>query len=163
MKLRKPQSSWGTQSSNGFDARTAPVILVGVDGAQASLRAAAYAVGLAARQHARLLFVQVWPEPVVPALFGQLIPVDWDVIDSHRATLMEQIGELVGDLDIPWELRQVVGYPRNEFPRVSAEVGADAIILGAPSSAWSMTSTALARRLMIIMMKPTTRLLKEAE
>lgn len=49
------------------------VVLVGLDGSETSLRAVAYAAGLARRQHALLAIVYVQPPPATGAALG--VPV----------------------------------------------------------------------------------------
>ena len=57
-------------------------------------------------------------------------------------------GSAIGPLDVSWELRQVVGYPRNEFPRISEATDADAIVLGVSRKRWGFSGMGLARTLM---------------
>lgn len=130
---RWPPHSEPIAVDTGTKAWAQPTIVVGLDGAPASLRAAAYAVGAARRQHARLLFVQVWEQPLAHIPYAPMLPADAACTDESRARLVEWITELVGDLGVRWELRQVIGHPLTELQRLCSHAGVAAIVLGAPA------------------------------
>jgi nucleotide-binding universal stress UspA family protein len=117
------------QSVRSSDETTS-VIVVGFGGGAASLRAAAFAIGIAARQRADLLFLQVWEQPTCYGLLPQILPLDHEAMAAAEPGLRGVIAELIGDLGLRWELRQSIGNPSIELERLAQEVWADALIVG---------------------------------
>ena len=80
------------QHSHQFERGTdgPKVIVVGVDGSESSLRAAAYAGGLARRQHALLAVVYVQPVLADGAALGAPVA---DATDEIAEDLVAQIRE----------------------------------------------------------------------
>ena len=115
----------------GTDGPTA--IVVGVDGSETSLRAAAYAIGQARRQHARLVVVYV--RPFVPTLIALSAGYPMGLVVAHtgeddvEATLREAFEELASAIDARFVVR--VGEAYAQLSEVAREVGADAVIVGA--------------------------------
>ncbi|MFF5290201.1 universal stress protein [Paractinoplanes globisporus] len=105
-------------------------ILVGVDGSTSSLRAAAYAAGLARRQRSKLVVVYVRP-PASYALpvAGAAVTVlqAQDAIEQELRTAMEQ---RVAALDVDVELVVRTGEPYAELLDVAQMIHADAVIVG---------------------------------
>ncbi|XVV16164.1 universal stress protein [Actinoplanes sp. CA-131856] len=105
-------------------------ILVGVDGSTSSLRAAAYAAGLARRQRSRLIAVYVRKGPPT------MIPLG-DDSGAAAATAFEAQDEIERELrshlpDLGVEASFVVrtGEPYAELIAAAKEVRADAVIVG---------------------------------
>ena len=92
------------------------VLLVGVDGSDSSLRAGAYAAGMARRQRARLVILYVRPYSAAAGL---------------RQNAEEQ-GPRLG-IDIVFVERD--GNPFAEIVRLAGEIQADAVIVGASTKA----------------------------
>jgi nucleotide-binding universal stress UspA family protein len=106
------------------------VIVVGLDGSDTSMRAAAFAVGLARRQASRLVFVYVQNTSagaMTPQVIPALITVGEDIADDLHALLAQRLEDWPGQ----WELRRLVGNPFAELTRIAAEVHADLVIVGA--------------------------------
>ena len=111
------------------------VLLVGVDGSETSLRAGAYAAGLARRQHARLvcLYVHTYGAAVgvgvaaVPALLA----AHDDVASELRATAETEAARL----GIRVDFVERSGNPFAEIVRLADELPADAVIVGASTKA----------------------------
>ncbi|MGH3167901.1 MAG: universal stress protein [Trebonia sp.] len=113
-------------------------IVVGVGGSQTSLRALAFAIGLARRQGAELVCVHI------PALRGMFIPAQGDVAflaDAARMHTREQIEQSIrrevgADLR-EWDVqgRFVVGRGswRAALRKAARQTSADAIIISAPT------------------------------
>ncbi|MFE7773768.1 universal stress protein [Streptomyces sp. NPDC057445] len=129
MNERQPQ---------GFERGTdgPKVIVVGLDGSDSSLRAAAYAGGLARRQNALLAVVYV--QPVMPAGAALGAPVA-DTTQEVAAELVAEIREGVervrGIWDVRWEFHTFRGDPYSGLVTAADELKADAVVVGASESA----------------------------
>jgi nucleotide-binding universal stress UspA family protein len=110
------------------------VVVVGVDGSPTSLRAGAYAAGLACRQHARLVVVHVLTVPVLASLAAaQPWPVEETLADVAEEVRREVTagGTQAG---VCAEFVVARGEPFAELCRVATELRADTVVVGA--SAW---------------------------
>jgi nucleotide-binding universal stress UspA family protein len=105
------------------------LILVGVDGSETSLRAAAYAGGLARRQRSRLVVLYV---ATTSGLYG-LAP-GAAVAAAARSDVARDLAQLVEEgsayygIDATFVLRH--GDPFTEFSRVADETRADSVVVG---------------------------------
>ncbi|CCK25784.1 hypothetical protein BN159_1405 [Streptomyces davaonensis JCM 4913] len=112
------------------------VIVVGVDGSDSSLRAAAYAGGLARRQHALLAVVYVQPVMAAGAAMGA--PVG-EVTDEIAEDLVAQIREATertkGIFDVRWEFHTFRGDPYSGLVKAADDLKADAVVVGASEQA----------------------------
>jgi nucleotide-binding universal stress UspA family protein len=104
-------------------------ILAGIDGSETSMRAGAYAAGLARRQgsHLILVFVHVMsaaftPEGIVAGRAAQ---------ESVLAELRAQIAEHSGRLGLSPTLYERDGNPYTEITRLADELRVDAVVVGA--------------------------------
>jgi len=127
------------------------VILVGVDDSVTSLRAGAYAAGLARRQGARLVCVYV-EQP--SALYGATAAAGAAVIAEQErafsetaADLKRRIEEGAADRGVQITFVVAAGDPYHELRRVADEVRADAVVVGASTSAGHRLVGSLAVRL----------------
>lgn len=122
-------------------------ILVGIDGTETSLRAAAYAAGLARRQESHLVALYVAPSA---ALAGQLAATAAAMIQTQREiadnlrTMVTEGAHLVG-IDAEFVLRQ--GNPYRELIKVAAEFRVDAVVVGASNRSGRRFVGSLAGRL----------------
>jgi nucleotide-binding universal stress UspA family protein len=109
-------------------------ILVGVDGSTSSLRAAAYAVGLARRQRCRLVAVYVRETP--PFLLpmadtsGTATATVIEAHDTVEQQLRDAVRERIPELDVDVQLMVRTGEPSAELASVAQEIRADAVIVG---------------------------------
>lgn len=111
------------------------VLLVGVDGSETSMRAAAYAAGMARRQKARLVCLFVRP---FSAAAGMSAGATVGIRESHdfMAAELRQNAEEQGPrlgIDITFVERD--GNPFAEIVRLADEIQADAVIVGASTKA----------------------------
>jgi nucleotide-binding universal stress UspA family protein len=112
-----------------------PLILVAVDGSETSLRAGAYAAGLARRQHARLVCLFVHSTSALaslnPALAGPLRLAHDQLAAELRETVRANAQRL--GIDVTFVERR--GSPAQEIIRVADELTVDAVVVGASTRA----------------------------
>jgi nucleotide-binding universal stress UspA family protein len=132
----------------GTDGPTA--ILVGIDGSATSMRAGAYAAGLARRQHARLVVVYVEPmasmSAGVPA--GAAVAVaQGEAFSEISDDLRRQVEQGAQERGISATFMAARGDPFSELRRIAEEIRADAVVVGASAKAGHRLVGSLAVRL----------------
>jgi len=108
-------------------------IVVGVDGSISSMRAAAYAAGMARRQRCRLVAVFVRSLPAVLLPMADPGGAAATVAQAHDAVeqqLRDVIAERSPVLDLDVDLVVRTGEPFTELIEVAQQVRADAVIVG---------------------------------
>ncbi|WP_329584481.1 universal stress protein [Kitasatospora sp. NBC_01250] len=113
----------------GTDGPT--TIVAAVDGSVTSLRACAYAAGMARRQHAQLLAIYV---PVIGALAGTSAEAALALRQGAEETaklLQELADQAARDRGVAIRFCTRTGDPYTEITRFADEVRADALVVGA--------------------------------
>ncbi|MCL7369366.1 MULTISPECIES: universal stress protein [Streptomyces] len=126
------------QHSHRFERGTdgPKVIVAGVDGSDSSLRAAAYAGGLARRQGALLAVVYVQPVLAGGATLGASVAETTDEIAEELVAQIREATERVkGIFDVRWEFHTFRGDPYSGLVRTADELKADAVVVGASEQA----------------------------
>ncbi|MGW7358960.1 universal stress protein [Streptomyces sp. NPDC054802] len=112
------------------------VIVAGLDGSDSSLRAAAYASGLARRQNALLAIVYVQPVMPAGAALGMPVPDPTGEIAEELVEEVRAAAERVhGIWDVRWEFHTRCGDPYAGLVAAADELRADAVVVGASESA----------------------------
>ena len=126
-----------SDGTTGFELGTdGPlVIVVAMDGTVTSLRAASYAAGLARRQRAELVVVFV---NTASAMAGFVPAAGLMLADAHEA-VAEELRQLVEDgsrsIGIRARFVAAKGDAFTEISRICSAVRADAVVVGASTSA----------------------------
>ncbi len=111
------------------------VIVVAVDGSTTSLRAAAYAAGLARRQSAELVVIFV----VTASPMSSFVPAAGSVLQEASsevaAELRTQVRDGLANAGIRGRFVEAKGDAFTEIARICGQVLADAVIVGASTSA----------------------------
>lgn len=126
------------QHSHRFERGTdgPKVIVVGVDGSDSSLRAAAYAGGLARRQNALLAVVYVQPVMTAGAALGAPVAETTnEIAESLISYIREATDRLKGIFDVRWEFHTFQGDPYNGLVKAADDLKADAVVVGASEQA----------------------------
>ena len=112
------------------------VIVVGLDGSDSSLRAAAYASGLARRQNALLAIVYVQPVMAAGAALGAPVAeTTGEIAESLVAEIRSAAERVRGIWDVRWEFHTFRGDPYGGLVTAADELKADAVVVGASESA----------------------------
>ena len=112
------------------------VIVAGVDGSDSSLRAAAYASGLARRQNALLAVVYVQPVMSTGAALGVPMADATEEIAQGLVAEIRSAAERVREIwEVRWEFHTFRGDPYSGLVRAADELKADAVVVGASESA----------------------------
>lgn len=138
---------------SGFELGTdgPRTILVGVDGSETSLRAAAYAAGLARRQHTRLVAVYARGHPggllTLADHTGLATRAELETQDRIEAQLRTELGRQAGiwGVDARLEVRQ--GDPLGVLTEMAEQERADAVIVGSSRSVGHRIAGSLAVKL----------------
>src|SRR5690349_20379465 len=122
-------------------------IVVGVDGSPTSMRAAAYAAGLARRQHTRLIAVHARTAPTTLVTLADHSGMAMNAMIEAQEDVERQLG---AEIDV-WgaDVRLIVrsGDPLSVLSEVAQETRADAVIVGSSASLGHRIAGSLAVRL----------------
>ncbi|GAA4717704.1 universal stress protein [Phytohabitans rumicis] len=123
------------------------VLVVGVDGSTTSLRAGAYAAGLARRQGAHLVVVYVSRPGAFVGMAPGAAAVARQADEEMVADLRRQAEEGAAIIGLKFTFRSVAGDPYGELVRIADEVSADGVIVGASTQAGHRFAGSIAIRL----------------
>ncbi|MCD2185567.1 universal stress protein [Actinomycetospora soli] len=123
------------------------VILAAVDGSVTSLRAGAYAVGLARRQHSDLAVITVTTTPALSGMSADAVTVLAQSAHELASDLHAQAREYLELLEMEARLLTVHGDPYLEIVRAADDLRADAVVVGASMKAGHRFVGSLAGRL----------------
>ena len=114
-----------------------PVTVVGVDGSDTSIRASAYAAGMARRLDGRLLVVFVHTVGGLAAMAPAAVPAlqqsESDIVAGIRSTLTLLADTTLAGIAI--DVIERTGNPFHEITAVAHEHNADAVVVGASTQA----------------------------
>jgi nucleotide-binding universal stress UspA family protein len=133
-----------------------PILLVGIDGSDTSLRAGAYAAGLASRQHARLVCLFVRTYGIAAGVGGAALPAIQRAQEDMADELREMVETQGARLGITAEFVERQGSPFNEIVKLAGELPADAVIVGASTKAGHRFVGSLAVHLVRVSRWPIT-------
>jgi nucleotide-binding universal stress UspA family protein len=135
-------------------------LVVGVDGSETSLRAAAYAAGLARRQRTKLVIVYARKQPATLMSFGDTTGIAVREVIAAQDEVERQLREALRTQGHVWNIdaHLVVrdGDPLTVLSDVAKEVRADAVIVGASTSMGHRFTGSLAIRLVRTARWPVT-------
>lgn len=138
-------SSQGPDFESGTDGPS--LILVGVDGSRTSLRAAAYAGGLARRQGSRLLAVYVGRAPVSASAAPGGTAVMSETFEQIADELKQLMLSRTDETGVTAEFRSVCGDPLAELTKIAERTHADLVVVGASEHLGHRIVGSLASRL----------------
>lgn len=122
-------------------------ILVGVDSTDTSMRAAAYAAGLARRQGSHLIALYVATNTPMAAQMAATAAAMIQTQDEIARQLRTTILDAARQLGIDAEFVQRRGNPYREIIAVAAELRVDAVVVGASTQSGRRFVGSLAGRL----------------
>jgi len=119
----------------GTDGPT--VIVAGIDGSDSSLRAGAYAAGLARRQGSKLVLVYIQPMGAVagPAAGAAMMSLGQEIAADLDRQIRDAVERIPNDERVRWEFVSEPGDPYNGLVAVADRLKADAVVIGASKKA----------------------------
>lgn len=134
---------------DGFELGTdgPSVILAAIDGSVTSLRAGAYAAGLARRQHSQLVVITVSTTPALSSMAADAVVALSESSRQEAVDLQREAQEALRRLEMEARFVRVHGDPYLEIVRAADELRADAVVVGASTKAGHRIVGSLAGRL----------------
>jgi nucleotide-binding universal stress UspA family protein len=111
------------------------VLLVAVDGSDTSLRAGAYAAGMARRERAQLICLYVRPYGALSGIGAGAAASMREAYDEVAAELRQTLETQSARIGLDAEFVEREGSPFAEIVRLADEVRADAVFVGASTKA----------------------------
>jgi nucleotide-binding universal stress UspA family protein len=123
------------------------LMLVGLDGSRTSMRAGAYAAGLARRQGCRLLAVYVGQVSAGASMYAGAAGAMAETARQLADELAETVLGRAAEAGIDAEFRTVTGDPFTELTRIAEQERVDAVVVGTSEHAGHRVVGSLAARL----------------
>jgi nucleotide-binding universal stress UspA family protein len=113
------------------------VILAGVDGSDSSMRAAAYAAGLARRQGSLLALVYIQPLRMsgAPEAAAASVQLGREIAADLERQIRDAVERVPRDEQLRWEFHTRRGDPFGGLVETAHELRADAVVIGASEKA----------------------------
>jgi nucleotide-binding universal stress UspA family protein len=112
------------------------LIVAGVDGSESSMRAAAYAAGLARRQGAKVVFAYFRPMGTgTPAAGAAILQVGLENASDLERQFREAAERIPPGERAPWEFYTAEGDPFKGLVELADRLKADAVVIGASEQA----------------------------
>ncbi|MEY9872927.1 nucleotide-binding universal stress UspA family protein [Streptacidiphilus sp. MAP12-33] len=113
------------------------VIVAGIDGSDSSMRAAAYAAGLARRQGAKLALVYVQPLSAMGGadVGAAVVQAEQEVADKLLAEIRQAAERVPEGQGLRWEFYSQPGDPYQGVVDLADQLKADAVVIGASQKA----------------------------
>ena len=128
---------------------SARTVLVGVDGSDTAMRAAAFAFGTARRQNARLVVTFVASHSSLAALSPAVASVfEHEAIAHLHAELSDQVRSFAEELDLPVTFVKAFGDPYTVLRDSADRCQADMVVVGASQQAGHRFAGSVATKLM---------------
>lgn len=133
------------------------VIVVGIDGSDSSMRAAAYACGLARRQQSQLVVAYAVPMPTWAWMAGgSAAGAIQSTIDELTMSLRAEVQQLAEDAQVPVTFVNRPGDAYICLRSVADELKADTVVVGAPEQRRHRIAGSIGARLMRLNRWPIT-------
>jgi nucleotide-binding universal stress UspA family protein len=132
-----------------FGPRPAPsarAILVGVDGSDTAMRAAAFAVGLARRQGYRLIVAFVAAHSALSAM-GPAVAAAQEAVEELDSELRSTARRAAEELDVPVVFLKAYGDPFTRLRDAADQCQVDTVVVGASMSAGHRFAGSVATKL----------------
>jgi len=113
------------------------VIVAGIDGSDSSMRAAAYAAGLARRQNSRLALVYIQPLNTMggASAGAAMVQLGQEMATDLERQIREAAERIPNGERVRWEFISQPGDPYNGLVEVADRLRADAVVIGASKKA----------------------------
>ena len=124
------------------------IIVAGIDGSDTSMRAGAYAWGLARRQGTKVVFAYIRPLSIgAPAVGAALAQVGRDIAADLERQIVEGVERSPGGHHARWEFHTSDGDPFHGLVELADRLRADAVVIGASEKAGHRILGSVALRL----------------
>jgi nucleotide-binding universal stress UspA family protein len=127
---------------------SARAILVGVDGSDTAMRAAAFAFGMARRQGGRLIVAFVAARSALSVLGPAVaVAVEHEAVEKLHAELRGQIKAAAEELDVPVTFLKAYGDPYTTLREAADRCQVDTVVVGASTKAGHRIAGSVATKL----------------
>lgn len=125
----------------------ARAILVGIDGSDTAMRAAAFAFGMARRQGGLLIVAYVAAHSALASLTGPAAAAALDAAETLHVELRAQIKAAAEELGVPVAFMKAFGDPFTRLREAADDCQVDTVVVGASTSAGHRFAGSVATKL----------------